>query len=64
MELTRDYRWDHISLTGPGAGLTACGKTFAEVGDDTHAHIPYSFSDKDIRASYRCPACVAAWFAE
>jgi hypothetical protein len=61
-----EYTWDHISLTGAGAGLTACGRTLRATHDagDRTAHIPYSFTDTQIRTAYQCEECVKAWFAD
>jgi hypothetical protein len=64
--MSAPYVWDHLSLTGPGAGLTACGKKLADVHatGETTAHIPYSYTDQNIRDGYRCTVCVQAWFGE
>lgn len=58
--------WTHMSLTGPWAGVTACGETLAtaHARGETTAHVPYAWDDAAIRAGFTCPACLAAWFSE
>jgi hypothetical protein len=64
--MEREYAWDHISLTGAEAGLTACGLRLRDVHarNESTAYIPYSFTDRDIKRAYHCAACKAAWWGE
>ena len=72
MEMPHDRQSEkrHISLTGPGAGLTACNEPLSDCkarGEMT-GHLPYSWPgyaslDAWVKAHITCRECRREWEA-
>jgi len=59
-----EYKTKHISLTGAGAGRTACDRKLSAIRFDGHisAHLPYSGNLEDwVTDNINCLACLDAW---
>ena len=63
---TEGNRVFHISLTGVGCGLTACGRTLGYVHEqgDKSAHVPYSGNiEQWVQSTVTCADCRNEWDA-